>query len=97
LQHPCYNTSAHQVSRAEICNLLDNFKIDILGSLSEQIDTLKVQNKKKVENVAFSIFCPKCRKKDALKECSLDLKSLETSVICVENHNTKEFPSIPSL
>ena len=33
------------VSRVEIGNMLDELKIDILGSLSEQIDTLKLQNK----------------------------------------------------
>ena len=64
------------VSMAEIGNLLDKFKTNILGSLSEQIDTLKVQNKKKVENFALYIFCPKCRKKHALRECPLELKSV---------------------
>ena len=33
------------VSRAEIGNMLDEFKTDILGSLSEQLDTLKIHNK----------------------------------------------------
>jgi len=33
------------VSRAKIGNMLDEFKTDILGSLSEQSDTLKIQNK----------------------------------------------------
>ena len=33
------------VSRAEIGNMLDEFKTDILGSLSEQLDTLRIQNK----------------------------------------------------
>jgi len=33
------------VSMAEIGNMLDEFKIDTLGSLSEQLDTLKIQNK----------------------------------------------------
>lgn len=33
------------VSRAEIGNMLDEFKTDILGSLSENLDTLKIQNK----------------------------------------------------
>ena len=62
------NKSAiESVCRAEISNLLDNFKIDILGSLSEQIDILKIQNKQKDENVALSIVCPKCRNKHALK------------------------------
>ena len=35
------------VSMAEIGNMLDEFKTDILGSLSEQLDTLKIQNKQK--------------------------------------------------
>jgi len=33
------------VSRAEIGNMLDEFKTDILGSLSEQLDTPKIHNK----------------------------------------------------
>ena len=85
------------VSRDKIGNFLENFKTDILGSISEQIDTLKVQNNQKVENVALFIFCLKCRKKQALRECPLDLKFIETHVICAENHDNKECPSIPSL
>jgi len=54
--------------------MLDEFKIDILGSLSEQLDTLKIQNKQKAEVEALAIFCPKCRKKHALMECPLDAK-----------------------
>lgn len=65
---------AGTVSRAEIGNLLDNFKTNILGSLSERIYTIKIQNKKNTKNVALSIFCPKCRNKHALRECPLDLK-----------------------
>jgi len=42
----------------------------------------------------LSIFCPKCRKKHALRECPLDLLTVETCVICAENHDTKECPSI---
>ena len=33
------------VSRSEIGHMLDDFKSEILGSLSEQIDILKLQNK----------------------------------------------------
>ena len=50
------------VSRVEIGNMLDEFKTDILGGLSEKIDTLKLQNKQKIEANALAIFCPKCRK-----------------------------------
>jgi len=87
------------VSRAKIGNMLDEFKIDILGSLSEQLDTLKIQNKQKTEADALAIFCPKCRqkKKHALRECPLDVKIVETCIICSENHETKGFPSIPGL
>ena len=55
------------VSRAEFGNMLDEFKTDILGSLSEQLDTLKIQHKQKAETDALAIFCPKCRKKHALR------------------------------
>jgi len=72
--------------------LIDNFKTYILEIISEQIDTLKVKNKKNIENSTLSIFCPKCRKKHALREFPLDLKGVETCVICVENHDTKECP-----
>lgn len=85
-------STAGAVSREKIGNFLDTFKTDILGSLSEQIDTLKIQNKKNSKNVALSIFCPKCQKKHALRECPLDSKAIETCVICADNHDTKEFP-----
>ena len=64
--------------------MLYEFKSEILGSLSEQIDTLKLQNKQKAESDALAIFCPKCRKKHALRECPLDAKLVETCVICSE-------------
>jgi len=54
------------VNRAEIRNSLDNLKTDLLGNLSEQLGILK----KKIENVALSIFCPKCRKKHAFERIS---------------------------
>lgn len=61
------------------------------------MDTLKIQNKQNSENVALSIFCPKCWKKHALRECPLDSKAIETCAICAYNHDTKEFPSLPDL
>ena len=35
--------------------------------------------------------------KHALREFPLDLKFIETCVICIENHETKKFPSILGL
>ena len=45
--------------------MLDEFKTDILGRLSEQLDTLKIHNKQQAESEALAIFCSKCRKKHA--------------------------------
>ena len=56
-----------------------------------------MKNKRKAENAALSIFCRKCRKKHALRECPLDLKNVEPCVICAENYDTNECPSIPCL
>ena len=50
------------VSRAEIGNVLDEFKTDILGSLSEQLDTLKIKNKKKTKADALAIFVQNAEK-----------------------------------
>ena len=85
------------VSRAEIGSMLDEFKTDILGNLSEQLDTLKIHNKQKAETEALAIFCSKCRKKHALRECPLETQVVETCVICSETHETKDCPSIPGL
>ena len=85
------------VSREKTGNMLDEFKTAILGSLSEQLDTLKIQNKQKAEANSLAIFCPKCRKKHAIRECPLDAKVVETCMIFSESHETKDFPSIPRL
>ena len=50
------------ISRVGISNMLDEFKNDILGSLSEKLNTLKIQNKKKTEVDALANFCTKFKK-----------------------------------
>ena len=83
------------VSRVDISNLLDNFKIDILNTLGSQLDTLKIKQKKEEENVALTIFRPKCRKGHPLREFLLD--NIELCGICAENHTTNNFSSLPEL
>jgi hypothetical protein len=56
------------VTRTEIGNLLENFKTDILGTLGSQLDTFKAKKRQEEENAAFSIFCPKCRRKHPARE-----------------------------
>ena len=57
LEQPSTSTS-RTVSRSEIGHMLDDFKSDILGSLSEQIDTLKIQNKQKLNLIPWQSFVP---------------------------------------
>jgi hypothetical protein len=74
---------------------LDNFKTYILSSLGSQLDTLKIKQKQEVENVALSVYCPKCRKKHPLREFPLD--NIEVCGICADNHATEKCPSLPGL
>lgn len=78
------------VSQLEVNNFLN-----ILGNLNEKIDMLRMQNKKKVDNVASFIFFPKCRKKHALHEFPLD--NIKICEIYVGSHTTKYCPSLPGL
>ena len=84
------NSSSGLVSQTELKNLLD-----ILGNLNEQIDMLRMKNKKKYQNDALSILYRGCRKKHALQECHL--YNIEICVICAEIHSTKYCPSILEL
>ena len=44
------------ISRAEIGSFLDNFKADILGSLSEKFDTLKFKTSRKLKMLHYPSF-----------------------------------------
>ena len=68
----------------ELGNLLENFKKDILGTISSQLDTLNI--KLKLEGEALSIFCAKCRKKHPIKDCPLN--NVKVCMIYAENHET---------
>jgi hypothetical protein len=60
------------VTRIELGNLLDNFKTNILSTISNQLNTLKLK-KKQEEEIVLEIFCPRCRKKNGEKECPLNV------------------------
>jgi hypothetical protein len=74
---------------------LDNFKTNILNSLGYQLDTLKIKQKQEVENVALSVYCPKCRKKNPLRECPLD--NIQICGICAGNQATKKCPYLQGI
>lgn len=73
------------VTRAEIGNLLEEFKTDLLNTFGTQIATLKAKKIKEEEDQLMAIFCPKCRKKHALKDCPLE--NIQVCAFCTENHD----------
>jgi len=64
--------STEGVTRAEIGNLLDIFKTDILGTLITQFDVMQAKQKQMEAEQNLAIFYPQCRKKHSHKECPLD-------------------------
>eukprot|EP00253_Pinus_taeda_P017765 PITA_17765 len=79
----------------EIGNLFENFKTDILGTLTTQLDVLQAKQKQMEVEQNLAIFCPRCRKKHSHKECPLD--TVQTCAICIRDHSTEICPSLPGL
>jgi hypothetical protein len=48
--------SSGGITREEIGNLLEKFKIDILSTIGSQLDTLKIKKKQEQENATMSIY-----------------------------------------
>ena len=89
-------TGTSGITRVELGNLLENFKTDILGTLSSQFDALKTKKRQEEEDIAaLHIFCPKCRKRHPLKECPLNIISV--CALCSDKHPTDNCPSLPEL
>eukprot|EP00253_Pinus_taeda_P025718 PITA_25718 len=87
--------SSEGVTHVEIGNLFENFKTDILGTLTTQLDVLQAKQKQMEAEQNLAIFCPRCRKKHSHKECPLD--TVQTCAICTRDHSTEDCPSLPRL
>ena len=84
-------SGTRSISRAELGNLLEDFKTNLLSTLGTQVEiskTKKRQEQQYQQDQALSIFCPKCRKKHPLKECPLH--NVQICGLCAENHKTDE-------
>jgi hypothetical protein len=86
--------SSGTVSRIELGNLLKNFKEDILSTISNQLDTIKLKKKQEEETI-LAIFCPRCRKNHGEKECPLNV--IEICGLCTLEHPTSECPTLLEL
>jgi hypothetical protein len=85
--------SSGGITRGEIGNLLENFKMDILSTIGSQLDTLNIKKKQEEEKATMNIFFPRCRRKHSSRECPLD--NISVFVLCTQDHSTKRFPSLP--
>ena len=79
----------------ELGNLLENFKTDIMGTLTSQFDALETKKRQEEEDATLQIFCPKCRKRHHLKEFPFN-----TIIVCAlwtEKHSTESFLALPEI
>lgn len=88
-------TVANAITRVELGNLLEHFKTDVLNTINDQLDTMKIKQKQEVEKAAMALFCSKCRRKHAERECPLN--TIKVCGICTLEHPTENFPSLPGL
>jgi hypothetical protein len=89
------NITSGGVTRAEVGNLLENFKIDILSTLTTQLDVLQAKQKQAEAEQTLAIFFHRCRKKHGPRECPLDV--VRVYAICAKDHAMEQFPSLPGL
>jgi protein-tyrosine-phosphatase len=89
------NITSGGVTRAEVANLLEKFKTDILRTLNTQLDVLQAKQKKTKEEQTLAIFFHRCRRKHGPRDCPLDV--VQVCAICTKDHDTEQFPSLPRL
>jgi hypothetical protein len=88
-------SASRGATRAEIGNLLEDFKTEMLISFASQMDTLQIKKKQVEAEAALSIFCPQCRDNHPKRECPLDRKPICT--ICDKDHDTQNCPTLPGI
>ena len=88
-----HKSSNGGATREEKGNLLEKFKIDMMSSISSEMDVLREKQRKVIEYLTLDILWPRCKKKRPLKECPLE--KVEVCQLYELNHDTKEFPHFP--
>jgi len=76
------------VTRAEIENLFENFKTDILNTLSSQIMTTHIKKSQGEVDSPLGLFCINCWKKHPLREC--EMNNISLCNICELEHSTDQ-------
>ena len=87
--------SSNSSINGEIGNMLEDFKSDMLQTLTLQMDTMHIKRKQEEAERALAIFCPRCTTRHPRNTCPLN--SIEIFLVCEENHSIDKFPSLPGL
>ena len=66
-----------------------------MSSISSKMDILREKQRQALEDLTLGVFCPRCRKKNPLKEFPLD--KVEVCQFFELDHDMKEFPSLPQV
>lgn len=88
---PSSNTSI----KGEIGNILEDFKSEMLQTLSLQMDTMHIKRKKEEVERTLTISYPRCTRRHPTNEYPLNL--IKTCLVYEENHATKRSPYLARL
>jgi hypothetical protein len=89
------NITRGGVTRTEFGNLLEKIKMDIMSTLTTQLDVLQVKQKKIEVEQTLAIFFHNCRRKHGPRDFPLDVVRICT--ICAKDHDMEQFPLLPRL
>jgi hypothetical protein len=86
------NITSRGVTRAEVGNLLEKFKTNILSTLTTQLDVLQAKQKKTEAKQTLAIFFHRCRRKHGPRDFPLDM--VRVCAIFTKDHDTEQCPSL---
>ena len=80
-------------SKHELAHQLEDLKSEVRQTISMQLDTFRIQQKKEEAERALAVFCPRCTRRHPKNECPLH--SVEVCFVCEEDHSTNQCPTLP--
>ena len=88
-----FNSSSSTSIKSEIGNMLEDFKGELLHTLTLKTETMQIKRKQEEAERALAFFFPRYTKRHLINECSLNL--IDMFSVYEENHSTKKCPSLP--
>jgi len=88
-------SSSNASIKGEIGNMLEDFRSEMMQTLSLQMDTMHIKRKQEEVERALVIFYPRCTRRNPRNGCPLN--SIEIYSVCEENHSTNKCLSLTGL